>query len=128
MVQRLVEYGANVNERDDCNKTPLFYACEHNNLSTIQYLIEHNADTETKDMYGRTPIQYASDETKEQIIQYIAERNKSKSSSTKQTESATGQAITEVDNFIQRQRLERTTGARQRVQSLGKKANEIDFS
>lgn len=57
-VKRLIEYGADVNER--CNgMTPLMMAARYNKVEIINLLLENGADLKTKDKKGFTALKYA---------------------------------------------------------------------
>ena len=51
--KELIKNGADVNEKDDGGKTPIFYA---NTKKLVQYLIETGANVNHKDHYGLTPL------------------------------------------------------------------------
>ena len=59
--EKLIYFGADVNEPDNYGMTPLLYAIfyEHNN--TAKKLIDFNADVNEPDNSGKTPLMYASD-------------------------------------------------------------------
>jgi ankyrin repeat protein len=56
--KKLIEYGANVNEK--CNgMTPLMMAARYNNVEIIKLLLEKGADLRIKDSKGFTALKYA---------------------------------------------------------------------
>ncbi|KAL5368328.1 ankyrin repeat-containing protein [Cryptosporidium parvum] len=56
----LLKYGADINDVDEDNKTPLHYASFRSNLDYAKWVIEKGADVNAKDKYGRTPLHIAS--------------------------------------------------------------------
>jgi hypothetical protein len=58
-IQKLLNEGANVNERDKNGWGPLIYAIEYGRYDLMQILIEKGADIEAKDYIGETPLVYA---------------------------------------------------------------------
>ena len=44
MVKYLVEHGANINEVNRDNETPIFKACKYGNEAIVKYLVKHDAD------------------------------------------------------------------------------------
>ncbi|KAJ1609950.1 ankyrin repeat-containing protein [Cryptosporidium canis] len=52
----LLRYGADINDRDEDEKTPLHYASFRPNSEYVRWLIERGADVNAKDKYGRTPL------------------------------------------------------------------------
>ena len=60
VVQYLIEKGANIEAKDQRERTPLHEACQKGNLSIVQYLIEKGANIEAKENNQQTPLHYAS--------------------------------------------------------------------
>lgn len=50
-IPRMIERGANVNARDDLQRTPLCFSLD-------KRLLGHGADINARDMYGQTPVHY----------------------------------------------------------------------
>lgn len=57
-VKKLVEYGADVNERSN-GMTPLMVAARYNKVDIIKYLLAHGANPDIKDEKGFTAAKYA---------------------------------------------------------------------
>ena len=63
VVQKLIEYDADVSAKDDSGCTPLYVASEGQNLkdrSVLRFLLEHGADVGARTKSGRTPLHKAS--------------------------------------------------------------------
>jgi ankyrin repeat protein len=60
VVQRLLDRGADVNERNERLQTPLDLASEHGNLAIAKTLIEYGADVNSRDNFGWTPLHRAA--------------------------------------------------------------------
>lgn len=58
-VLKLINAGANVNEKDVYGLTPLIQATITNNLTIAKTLIEKGASIDQKDVTGQTPLQWA---------------------------------------------------------------------
>lgn len=54
ITELLIEFGANVNERDSFGKTALFYAVEKNQPKLVKCLLKNNADMSIVDKMGKT--------------------------------------------------------------------------
>lgn len=66
LIERLLELGANVNDRNYNGTTVLMYAKDHdlknNTNETVQYLIQNGAEVENQDHSGRSIFDYVSQE------------------------------------------------------------------
>lgn len=60
IIDYLVNNGANVNIKNNKNKTALMYASTYDNFNIVNYLLKHGADPNIKDNYGYTALTYAS--------------------------------------------------------------------
>lgn len=62
-VTMLIDYGANVNLKDDLGETPLHSACSLDKAAIAQILIEHGARLDIKNRTGQTPRDVAGPNT-----------------------------------------------------------------
>ena len=60
VVQLLLRGGANINQTDKVNKTPLHAAVYQGNTGMVRLLIKHGANINVMDKHGRTPLLMAS--------------------------------------------------------------------
>ena len=60
IVRLLVEKGANVEIKDDENKTPVIHAIESNSLDVVQYLLDFGCDRDRVDDNGWTYLHFAA--------------------------------------------------------------------
>jgi ankyrin repeat protein len=81
IVEILLEYGANVDLRNEAGWTPLHEAAYNLNLQVLVVLLNRGADPHAKTNKGETPFQltnapyrWASKENQAQIIQLLSER------------------------------------------------------
>jgi uncharacterized protein len=66
----LLAAGANVNEVDKNDISPLFMAISNNHIAMARFLIEKGADINAKDWYGRTPL-FAAVEIRNVDLHYV---------------------------------------------------------
>lgn len=59
-VHKLLNEGANINERDKSGWSPLIYSIEYGRYDVMQMLIDRGADIEAKDSIGETALVYAA--------------------------------------------------------------------
>jgi len=52
IIKLLIENGVNINEKDDNNKTALFYATKYGQVEIVKLLIENGANINEKDNDG----------------------------------------------------------------------------
>ena len=64
-------YGADVNETDIENRTPLYHAVEANNIKAVKFLIENKADTEISSDEGITPLLLAIKNNNKKIAELL---------------------------------------------------------
>lgn len=56
----LLEAGADVDARGDCDRTPLHYALEHENFEIVRLLVKAGANVRLADEWRRTPLEIAA--------------------------------------------------------------------
>jgi serine/threonine-protein phosphatase 6 regulatory ankyrin repeat subunit B len=76
-VKRLVEGGADVNERNSYNSTALHFAAQYGPLEIVQYLVEHNADINGKNWRNETALHYAVKSGSREVVIYLVEHGAS---------------------------------------------------
>ena len=54
----LITQGADINAKDEYERTPLHYHAQVNNVEKVALLLERGADINVKDEYDRTPLYY----------------------------------------------------------------------
>ena len=59
-IQGLIDLGANVENTDRVNRTPLMYAARSKDLESIRTLLDAGADIQSRDTLGNTPLSWAS--------------------------------------------------------------------
>ena len=70
----LIDGGADVNERDETQSTPLMWATIKRNVEVVRKLLEKGADVNAKNIHGLTPL-YFGIEYSHVIFRIILERN-----------------------------------------------------
>lgn len=71
MMKILVEFGADVNAKNNSGHTPLHYAMSYGSIKNIQFLLEHKADLNAKNEFGNTPLQIAKMYHQDEAIQCV---------------------------------------------------------
>ncbi len=72
LMKRLVESGADVNEKDDHNTTVLHYAARFGSLEMVKYLVEHGAVVTTEHKKGQSTVLYsACDNGDDLLVDYL---------------------------------------------------------
>ncbi|WP_406723117.1 ankyrin repeat domain-containing protein [Wolbachia endosymbiont (group B) of Campaea margaritaria] len=69
-----MEKGANVNEQNKYNNTPLHYAAGYGSLSVIEKLIEEGADVNAKNNNGSTPLHLATKNDHLDVLEKLIEK------------------------------------------------------
>ena len=72
-VKDLVERGADVKAKGDCDYTPLHWASGRGRLDVVKCLVEHGADVKAEDKDGKTPFRLAATARHIEIVQYLDE-------------------------------------------------------
>lgn len=73
-VKRIVEMGADVNETDRCDRTPLLFAAISGNLDVVEYLAEQDADVNAKDDYEKTALHFAAEVGSLDVVKWLVEK------------------------------------------------------
>ena len=68
----LITQGADINARDEYERTPLHYHAQVNNVEKVALLLERGADIEAQDKYKNTPLQFA--EYNAEVAQLLIEK------------------------------------------------------
>lgn len=69
-VKKLVEYGADVNEKSN-GMTPLMTAARYNKVEIIKFLLANGAKLKTKDENGFTALKYAELSNANEAAQFL---------------------------------------------------------
>ena len=64
IIDSLIKAGADVNAKNDKDKTPLISAAQKGNAETVNLLLDAGADAKAKDNSGKTAFDYASENEK----------------------------------------------------------------
>ncbi|KAL8610984.1 hypothetical protein ACOMHN_042600 [Nucella lapillus] len=71
-IDKLIEYGADVNFQNRAGKTALMIACASNMLESVRALRKHNADYYIYDNGGCTAIHWAVDARNVKLVDWLA--------------------------------------------------------
>ena len=71
IVQYLVEKGADVEAKDEDQKTHLHKACQKGLLANVQYLVEKDANIGAKDKEEKAPLHIACENNNLPVVQYL---------------------------------------------------------
>eukprot|EP01068_Selenidium_serpulae_P014902 Selendium_serpulae@DN6157_c7_g1_i4.p1 len=69
----LNEKKGNIDEKDDCNQTPLHLAAMAGRLQVVKFLLDRGADVEAKSGNNKTPLHYAAWEGHLQVVKFLVE-------------------------------------------------------
>lgn len=72
-LRRLLENGANPNEKDRYGLVPLYFACMDNQIEAARLLLEKGADPNEKDARGYTSLHFASMYDRREILKLLLE-------------------------------------------------------
>ena len=64
----LIAQGADINARDEYERTPLHYHAQVNNVEKVALLLERGADMEAQDKYKNTPLHFAEYNATAQLL------------------------------------------------------------
>ena len=68
-----IKKGCDVNEKCNCNRTPLIYAAKTGNLPAIEILVKNNAKISDRELNGMSAIHYAALENRYDIVEFLKE-------------------------------------------------------
>ena len=68
----LIAQGADINVKDEYDRTPLYYHAQVNNVEKVALLLERGADIEAQDKYKNTPLHFA--EYNAEVAQLLIEK------------------------------------------------------
>ena len=71
MLELFKSKGADLNERDSFNQSPLFYACRDGQVECIKKMICFNADVNQRDQVRQTALFYAAREGNTEVVQAL---------------------------------------------------------
>lgn len=74
IIELLLEYGANIEIKDDDNASPFMWACYLNNFKATKFLMDKGADPYSPDNFGGTPLEWASFQGNNEIVKLLAKR------------------------------------------------------
>lgn len=78
LVKKLVEYGADVNDKIQRGTTPLMMAARYNNVEITSFLLSKGAKINTEDNNGNTALDHAKSVNATEVIQVLTEAKKRK--------------------------------------------------
>ncbi|KAF2025955.1 ankyrin, partial [Setomelanomma holmii] len=70
-VTRLLQAGCDTNEKDSNDSTPLYYACLHGDVDTVQVLIDNDAEVNAQGGYFGNALHAASAGGHEQVVKML---------------------------------------------------------
>ena len=80
LIKSLLQHGADMEEKDNTNSTPLHYACKYSTLPIIKYLISEGANTKAINSSSLTPVMCTTNKERENdIMKFLIEYNQEKS-------------------------------------------------
>ena len=60
IIRTLLEHGADINAKDDTNRTPVHVAAKYSNVKVMEYLLSHGGQVNKMDDCGLSPVHYAA--------------------------------------------------------------------
>ena len=72
LIDWLITQGADINAKDEYERTPLHYHAQVNNVERVALLLEKGADIEAQDKYKNTPLHFA--EYNAEVAQLLIEK------------------------------------------------------
>jgi ankyrin repeat protein len=92
-VERLIQRGRNVDQRDRKGRSPLHLAAAGGNLDVVRVLVEAGADVRAKDRQGREPLHEAVSEAHGPVVELLLENGASPTAAIKKGTTAMAMAI-----------------------------------
>jgi ankyrin repeat protein len=74
VAETLINYGADVNLRNENGFTPLHLLAEQGYIEAAEVLLKHGADIDARDKWGKTPLHYASEYGQADMIAFLLEK------------------------------------------------------
>ena len=68
------EQGADVNDDDHNNQTPLHHASSHGHLDIVKFLVEQGSNENAYDCHHMTPLHYAAWQGHIEIVKYLVDK------------------------------------------------------
>ncbi len=84
LAKKLLEHGADIENRNDQGQTPLLAAVENHNTDMASWLLERGANINTSDNQGRTPLLAAVENQNTDMVSWLLERGANINTSDKQ--------------------------------------------
>lgn len=78
LVKKMVEYGADVNDKVQRGMTPLMMAARYKNVEITSFLLSKGAKLTTEDNSGNTALDHAKSVNATEVIQVLTEAKKRK--------------------------------------------------
>ncbi len=75
IAQKLLSLKADVNQKDDRGRTPLYWAVTKSSPDLAELYLNHGAKLDTHDYHGITPLMHAAEDGKLPVIQLLAARS-----------------------------------------------------
>lgn len=72
LVKKLVEYGADINDKIQRGITPLMMATRYQNVEMVKFLLSKGAKLDVKDDNGKTALDHAKSINATEIIQILS--------------------------------------------------------
>uniref|UniRef100_A0A1Y1MJD6 Uncharacterized protein n=1 Tax=Photinus pyralis TaxID=7054 RepID=A0A1Y1MJD6_PHOPY len=93
MVSKMLQEGCDVNIKQQDGATPLLFAVQYQNFSTVQLLLSHGADPTSPTTYGRTPLYCAIENNCKRTLKALLD----KTDILKSTKAITSAIFTSMD-------------------------------
>lgn len=74
VVEELLSFGANIEDKSNNWKTPLLWASLWGHMDVVQFLVEKGANVSARDIYGLTPVMSACMSGNVNVVQYLIDQ------------------------------------------------------